>query len=161
MYDWMRLDLEGQPRSLNIARAFDNLYFDRQGARVREDLISKPRALAGGDGWRVVHLPTHPEQFYDVKRFEFADRIDIPTEASCHVGNLVEGSHIIVQTRNLNLRVSYGETFVVPAAAESYTLLNDAGGEAKVVVAFVKKGYFTAPADRASSGAGRPDPDGT
>ncbi len=46
MYDWMRLDLDGRPRPLNIDRAFDNLYFERQGAMVPAELISQPRQVA-------------------------------------------------------------------------------------------------------------------
>jgi predicted NBD/HSP70 family sugar kinase/mannose-6-phosphate isomerase class I len=138
MYDWMRTDLDGRPRSLNVGRAFENLYFDRRGERIPREFISKPREVARGDGCRIVHLPTHEEHFYDVRRYEFARRIEVKTERSCHVGNLVEGSQITVRTKDLSLRVAYGETFVVPAAAGEYELVNEAGGEAKVVVAFVK-----------------------
>ena len=35
MYDWMRLDLEGMPRPINIAHAFHNLDFSRKGAKVQ------------------------------------------------------------------------------------------------------------------------------
>ena len=141
MYDWMRLDLEGNPRSLNIGRAFENLYFDRRGERIAREFISVPREVARGDGWRVVHLPTHAEHFYDVRRYEFARRVEVETGGSCHVGNLVEGDHVTVRTRELTLRVAHGETFVVPAAAGRYEMINDAGAEAKVVVAYVKSGY--------------------
>lgn len=141
MYDWMRMDLDGNPRSLNIARAFENLYFDRRGERVAREFISQPREIARGDGWRVVQLPTHAEHFYDVRRYEFTSKVNVTTDGSCHVGNLVEGRIIAVQTEELGIRIAYGETFVVPAAAESYTLINESSEEAKVVVAFVKSGY--------------------
>jgi hypothetical protein len=39
MYDWLRLDLDGKPRSLNIERAFENLYFDRQGERIPAEFV--------------------------------------------------------------------------------------------------------------------------
>ncbi len=45
MYDWLRLNLDGNPRTLNIERAFANLYFDRQGARIQNEFVSKPAIL--------------------------------------------------------------------------------------------------------------------
>ncbi len=36
MYDWVRLDLNGEPRAINIEHAFNNLNFSRQGKTVTE-----------------------------------------------------------------------------------------------------------------------------
>jgi len=141
MYDWLRLDLNGEPRDLNIERAFKNLNFERKGKKVEKDLISEPYVMEENGQSRVVHLPTHQAHFYDVHRFEFEDNIEAETDGSCHVMSLVEGSSIILETKDgLKTRFNYAETFVVPAAAESYTLINEGDGEAKVVKAFVKKG---------------------
>ncbi len=139
MYDWMRMDLDGRPRPLNVDRAFENLAFERRGKRVREELVSRPAVLREGRGWRLVDLPTHREHFYGVHRYEFTDSVDGATEGSCHVMNLVQGESILLQTAGGVERViHYAETFVVPAAAERYRLVNLDGGPAMVVKAFVK-----------------------
>lgn len=145
MYDWMRMDLEGKPRSLNIGRAFENLNFERKGDAVQRELISQPREAASGPGWRAVHLPTHAHHFYDVMRYEFERSVMIPTNRSCHVGNLVEGSRISVKTQDVSLRVNFGETFIIPAAAEHYELVNETtGSPAMVVISFVKPDFTRA-----------------
>ncbi len=142
MYDWLRVDLDGNPRPLNIARAFENLIFDRQGNRIPEEFISKPQVLDEYDSGRVVHLPTHPTQFYDVHRYEFTGEISGATDGQCHVMNLVEGQSVILETaQGLWQRFNYAETFVVPAAAGEYRLINEGEGEAMVVKAFVKRGW--------------------
>jgi mannose-6-phosphate isomerase class I len=96
MYDWMRLDLDGKPRPINIDRAFANLNFSRQGPRVEDELISKPAVIAQGDDWQLVHLPTHADHFYDVHRFEFDSNIEAETGDSCHVMSLVEGTSVLL-----------------------------------------------------------------
>ena len=139
MYDWMRLDLEGKPRPLNIDRAFENLNFERKGERVFTELISQPEVLRSGDGWKLIHLPTHPDHFYDVHRLEFTDRIDVSTDGTCQIMSLVEGEAVRLETASgLSQRFAFAETFVVPAAAGSFTLINEGSGIAKVVKSFVK-----------------------
>lgn len=130
IYDWLRLDLDGQPRPLNIARAFDNLRFDR----TTDELVSQPRST---DDPRVIHVPTHAVQFFDVHRLEFTGAIDVTTDGSAHVLSLVEGQRVTLETASgVRQTFAYAETFVVPAAAESYRLLSDA--PVKVIKAFVK-----------------------
>ncbi|MGE7774172.1 class I mannose-6-phosphate isomerase [Chitinophaga sp. NPDC101104] len=139
MYDWMRTDLNGRPRTLNIARAFENLDFDRKGDVVRETLLSAPVTIQQGPDWRLLHLPTHPQHFYRIERVEFSSAVQLETGNQCHVLSLVEGERIRVLTNGREQVVHYAETFIIPAAAGAYTLLNDSGEEVKVVRAFVKE----------------------
>ena len=142
MYDWLRVDLDGNPRPLNIERAFENLAFDRRGDRVQQEFISQPRLMEEHSGWQLTHLPTHPLHFYDVHRYEFTDSVKADTENMCHVMNLVEGDSIILETaEGRDQRINYAETFVVPAEAGEYRLVNQKGGKAMVVKAFVKSGW--------------------
>jgi mannose-6-phosphate isomerase class I len=140
MYDWLRLDLDGKPRPLNIDRAFENLYFERKGTQVKAELVAKPIVLEKGAGWQLVHLPTHPEHFYDIHRFEFNDVVEAKTDGSPHVMSLVEGEAVLLETKNgMRQRFNYAETFVIPAAAGSYRLINEGSQPAWVVKAFLKK----------------------
>jgi len=138
MYDWLRVDLDGNPRPINIERAFENLDFSRQGESVEEELISTPETIEEGADWKVVNLPTHPKHFYAIHRMELDSRLDRSTNGKCHVLSLVEGETITVKTQNREQEVRYAETFVIPAAAESYEIINNSDTTAKVVKAFVK-----------------------
>jgi mannose-6-phosphate isomerase class I len=139
MYDWVRLDLDGKPRPINIDHAFNNLDFERKGDRVAQELISKEALLAQGDDWQILHLPTHSEHFYDVHRLEFDTQISVATEEGCHVLMLVEGDAVSIQTADGSLhQYAYAETFVVPAATGSYKLTNLSAGRARVIKAFLK-----------------------
>ena len=139
MYDWQRLDLDGNPRPLNIERAFENLDFERRGQSVKDTLISKPVLEDYGDDWEKIHLPTHKDHFYDVYRYDFENEVTIDTHNQCHILMLVEGESIELSIDGFpNQFFCYTETFAVPAAVGSYTLFNKGQKSVKVIVSFVK-----------------------
>lgn len=138
MYDWVRYDLSGNPRTLNIDRAFDNLNFDRKGDTVAETLISRQSIYKQGPDWQLVNLSTHPEHFYAIERLEFDTVITDMTNDQCLVLSLVEGESIIVKTGMHEMVIHYAETFIIPASADNYMMRNNGKSRAKVIKAFVK-----------------------
>ena len=139
MYDWLRLDLEGKPRPLNIDRAFENLYFDRKGARIPAEFIAAPRVVESGPTWERIHQPTHAHHFYDVERYRFSGSIDVQTGDSCQIMSLVEGRTVLLETANGRRQLfHYAETFVVPAAAGTFKLTSVDGSTIQVVKSYVK-----------------------
>ncbi|MDR0667479.1 MAG: ROK family protein [Prevotellaceae bacterium] len=139
LYDWLQLDMDGRPRPINIKHGMKNLYFDRQGARVQEELISKPYVLTRDAACIVEHLPTHAEHFYDVHRYTLKTEINVETGGKCHVWMLVEGRSVVLETaQGMKQRFNYAETFVIPAAAGAYKIVNESAAPAMLVKAFVK-----------------------
>lgn len=139
MYDWLSLDLNGKPRPINIEHAFNNLKFERKGDVVARELISQQAVIDEGEDWQLFHLPTHREHFYDVERIEFDQEMVIDTDQRCHVLMLVEGTSISVQVNNGESHYfNYAETFIIPAAAGEYKLINHGAQRAKVIKAFLK-----------------------
>lgn len=141
MYDWMRMGLDGQPRPLNISRAMQNLDFECKGERVGKDYISKQILIEEGETSKIIRLTTHPKHPYEIFRFEFEHQLAVQNKGQAHVLSLVEGHKIKVITGARSMVIHYAETFVIPAAARKYELINLGGSAVKVIQASVKPEY--------------------
>ena len=141
MYDWMRLDLDDNPRPLNIDRGMKVVNFDCQGDKVKNEYISRERIINKGNDWQIIRLSTHIKHFYEIFRFEFQNEMQLQTNNQCHILNLVEGSKIKVITGEKSMIIQYAETFVIPSNTKKYTLINLGATEAKVIQSNVKPDF--------------------
>jgi hypothetical protein len=136
-YDWLRADLDGGLRPVQLDHAFANLVSERRGMAVR-DLVPEPMGVRAGDGYTEVAFPRHPELFFSVHRIDFASPVPDRTGGRFHVLNLVEGEEIELRTaEGRRHRLRYAETIVVPAAVGEYELVPLSPSPRKVVKAFV------------------------
>jgi mannose-6-phosphate isomerase class I len=137
-YDWLRRDLDGVLRPVHLAHAFSNLDPCRSGESVRRDLIPKPRPVREGAGWTELELGRLPDLFYAVHRLDFEEAVEDDTAGRFHVLNLVDGEAAEIETASGAVHgLAYAETIVVPASVGQYRIGRVAGGECKVVKAFV------------------------
>lgn len=139
MYDWVRLDLDGRPRPINIDHGMKNVNFERKGKLVEEELISHPTIIQQTQDYTLEKLPTHAEHFYDIYRYSFDEEITMENNNKCHVWMMVEGNSVTIETKNgMVHNFNYAETFVIPAAAESYRIKNNGKEKAMMVMSLVR-----------------------
>jgi hypothetical protein len=123
---------------VHLAHAFSNLDSRRSGESVCLELIPKPRLVREGAGWTELELGRLPDVFYAVHRLDFEEAVEDDTAGRFHVLNLVAGEEAEIETAAGILHgLAYAETIVVPASVGRYCIRGVAGGETKVVKAFV------------------------
>ncbi len=138
MYDWLRLDLDGKPRPINIDRGMANLNFERSGERVPKELIATPMILNENENYTLEHLPTHEEHLYDVHRYSINTKVELTTENKTHILSLVEGNEMYIKVGGETFVFKYAESFIIPAYVDCYTIENHGDKPIKVIKAFIK-----------------------
>ena len=138
IYDWVRLDLDGRLRTLNVERAFENLDFERKGNQV-EQHINNIKDVFQNNDCKIQCLSTNSEQYYNVHRIDLKSSFEFETNDCFSVLSLVEGDSIEVETQNgFKKRFYYAETFIIPAAAVSFKLKIGDDMPCKVLRVFIK-----------------------
>jgi len=139
IYDWMRRDLEGKFRPLNIERAWQNIRFERRGKWVKENLIAKPILIEANDHWKKYLLADQKENWWTVERVEFDDVFQMETNDTAFALNLVEGETVIIQTANgREYPLAWAESMIVPAAAKNFHVRNKGKRSCKLLLVFIR-----------------------
>ena len=129
MWDWGRLGLDGKPRPIHLEHGLANVQWERTTNWVRKQLINRLELVAGGTGWREERTGLHELQFIDTRRHWFTSPV-MHNTAGCERGsvnvlNLVQGEEVIIESPGGSFApftVHYAETFLVPAAVNSYSI---------------------------------------
>src|SRR6185295_2676466 len=140
IYDYLRPDLDGQPRPISYQRAFDVIDFHRKTGWVREHLLARPRHVAEGRGWRRLLMTDSKLVFHSVERIEmtasYADTTEVDgVQMLCVVEG--QGVRVVREADGAALELSYAETGIIPEACGSYRLEPLGDAEVKVVKSYV------------------------
>jgi mannose-6-phosphate isomerase class I len=144
LWDWGRLGLNDLPRPIHLDHGAANIQWDRTTNWVRQNLINQITTLGSGPGWREERTGLHEREFIETRRHWFTGTVPHRGTGGVNVLNLVEGREAVVESPNGSFDpfvVHYAETFIVPAAAEDYTIRplgESEGKECGTIKAFVR-----------------------
>lgn len=140
IYDYLRRDLEGRLRPINIERGFENIRPERKGRFIEDNLIARPKLIDSGNDWELFELYNKPYTFYKIFRVEFDTEFELDTKNNGYTINLVEGENVKVLSDNgYNQSLGFLETMVIPAAADKVKFVNKTGKKSKLVLVHVKE----------------------
>lgn len=138
IYDYLRKDLDGKPRPVNIDHGFANIDFYKKTEWVKENLMPEP-VLIGRQGENEEYLLGQREDLlFTVKRIHLIDEWKEHTRGEFVLYNLVEGERVrIVSCRDDSIFVdlNYAESYIVPASFGEYKLVNLGPESCKLVKA--------------------------
>ena len=141
LWDWNRLGLDGKPRPINVERGSKVIQWERNTKFVKENLVNHFEPIGEGAGWNEIRTGLHPYEYIETRRVDFSAPVTIETHDSVHVLNLVDGRQAVVESPDGSFEpftVHYAETFIIPAAAGTYTIRPTDGSICKIIRASVR-----------------------
>jgi mannose-6-phosphate isomerase len=130
LYDYGRIQADGRPRALHVARALDVMRFAPHApARV----VTPPSTASSAIAQRRILSAC---RYFVVEELQLAGNLSTAIDpASCAILTVLSGS-CAIQTTTGDWPLALGDTAVLPASLGPYTL---AGREARLVRAYVPR----------------------
>lgn len=114
LWDWGRLGLDGLPRPVHLEHGFENLDFSRDTKFVKNELVNQISKVSD----QIEKTGLHEREFLNTFRYNFKETIDLDTNGSVHMGNLVDGKRMTIESLKGEFDsygINYAETFIIPA----------------------------------------------
>jgi mannose-6-phosphate isomerase class I len=147
LWDWARMDLDGNPRPLHLEHGAANICWERRTRWVEKELMRQVEELGSGQHWREERTGLHSLEFIETRRHWFTGPVLHDTKGTVNVLNLVQGNRAIVESPTSSFapfELHYAETFIVPAAIGKYVIRpadEDAREPLATIKAFVRPGF--------------------
>ncbi len=132
MYDYLRRDLDGNPRAIHSYFGELNLNHDMTETYVNENLVNgrAGKIRESGDGYECV-VGECDQLYFSLRNLKFTEGMDDDTKGDFHVLALVDGEAITVRSKkdpSLSFDMNYLDMLVIPAAMGEYELINKKSG---------------------------------
>lgn len=132
MYDYLRRDLDGNPRPIHSYFGSLNLNRDMKEDYVRANLVNgRRRVLRSGTDWEELVVGECDQLYFSLRNLKFVDGMEDNTDGDFHVLALVDGESITVRSKkdpSLHFDMNYLDMVVVPASMGEYELINNKPG---------------------------------
>lgn len=141
IYDYLRRDLNGNLRPMNIDRAFKNLRPERRGKFIDDNYVVKPELVEETENFQKYSLYNRPETFYEVDRVDFESKYDMETGGRAWTLSVVEGQAVEIEVANgRRSKLSFLESLAIPAAASTVNIKNLGSAPVKLIRVAIKAG---------------------
>lgn len=127
LYDYLRSDLDGNPRPIHSIHGKNVLVTDRRRSRIDGVLRPKPVTVRQGDGWMEEIVGEHDLIYFSLRRLSFEHDIADNTNGRFHVLVLVEGDEVLICSKSDPTHCyhqKHMDMVVVPASMGEYEIIN-------------------------------------
>ena len=132
MYDYLRKDLDDNPRPIHSYYGEMNLNRDMREDYVKANLVNGgKRTLRSGDGFEEYVVGECDRLYFSLRNEKFVDRIEDDTKDDFHVLTLVDGEEVEIRSKkdpSLSFVQNFLEIVVVPASFGEYEIINRKAG---------------------------------
>lgn len=141
LWDWGRVGLDGKPRPVHLQHGQANIQWDRTTSWVQENLVNTIVELKNNKHYIEERTGLHKLEFIETRRYWIMDKVTIQTHNTFNMLHLVEGKEAIIESPNHKFKpyiVHYGETFIIPADVEEYTIKTNSKEKIGIIRAYVR-----------------------
>lgn len=128
MYDYLRKDLDGNPRPIHTYHGDKVLKRSYKGRWVEENLVNGgKRSVRKGEDWEEYIVGEHELLYFSLRNESFVTKIEDDTNGDFHVLALVDGEQVKICSRTKPEHYfiqNYLDIVVIPADFGPYEIIN-------------------------------------
>ncbi len=141
LYDYLRSDLDGNPRPIHSVHGKNVLVTERRCSKIDGVLRPKPRTVREGNGWKEEIIGEHDLIYFSLRRLSFDHSVMDCTQGKFHVLTLVSGDETLIYSKDDPGRCyhqKFMDVVVVPASVGEYGIINLGRTPCKVTKTMLK-----------------------
>lgn len=144
MYDYMRKDLDGNPRPIHSYHGDQVLRRDFRERWVSENLIQPRRVIRQESGYTEYIAGEHELLYFSLRNVVFSEKYEDATTDRFHVLVLVDGEKVLIRSKadpSRCFRQNFLEMVVIPAGFGPYEVINEGVGVVTMHKTLLKQGF--------------------